>query len=83
MTEEHEVDQSGVELAYASLAVFADDGTIDLGELNFVLGIALRDGKISDSEREVLRSLFDRVLEPSVTAEVWKRLKAVRKLHRI
>lgn len=80
---EHERDESGIELAYASLAVFADDGKLDLGELNFLLGLALRDGKISESEQAVLAGVFNRVLEPDVAAEVWSRIQAVRKQHAI
>lgn len=83
MTPEQAQDNSGVELAYASLAVFADDGLLDMGELNFLLGLALRHGEASDSEKAVLRSVFNRVLEEDVTAEVWKRIQAVRQQHTI
>lgn len=83
MTEEKPVDESGVELAYAALAVFADDGKLDLKELNSLLSLALRDGKITDSEKEVLRGVFDRVLEPDVSAETWNRIREVRNQHGI
>ncbi len=82
MTSEAE-DKSQRELAYASFAVFADDGSLDLGELNFILGLALRDGVITDGEKEVLRGVFNRVLEPNVSAEVWQRIQAVRQQHGI
>lgn len=72
-----------VELAYASFAVFADDGHIDMGELNFILGLALRDGKVDDAECQILAGVFDRITEPDVSAEVWQRIKAVRRQHRI
>ena len=75
--------RSHIELAYASFAVFAEDGKLDMGELNFLLGLALRDGKIDDSERAVLRGVFNRVLEHDVTAEVWKRIQVVRAQHQI
>ena len=67
-----------IELAYASLAVIADDGTIDKQELSFLLGLALRDGVISDEERAILRNTFDRVHEDIVTPQVWRRISAVR-----
>lgn len=73
----------GIELAYASLAVFADDGQLDLGELETLLGLALRDGEIDDSERAVLRGVFNRVLEPDVSGDVWLRLQQVRETHGI
>ena len=82
MTSEAE-DRSQRELAYASFAVFADDGTLDLGELDFILGLALRDGIITDGEKEVLRGVFNRVLEPDVSAEVWRRIQSVRQQHGI
>jgi len=42
---------SYIEIAYSSVAVFANDGELDLGELNFLLGLALRDNVIDEEER--------------------------------
>jgi len=70
-----------VELAYASFAVFADDGTIDAGELNFILGLALQDGKISEEERRILNNVFNRIHEEDVSSAVWERIQAVRMQH--
>lgn len=72
-----------LELAYASFAIFADDGSIDMEELNFLLGIALRDGKISDHERDILANVFNRFDEADVSAKVWTRVQEVRRLHNI
>ena len=83
MAQKESTDNSGVELAYASLAVFADDGKLDGGELNFLLGLAMRDGLASKSEKAVLRGVFNRVLEEDVSAEVWQRIQAVRQQHTI
>jgi len=83
MTEPKNDHQSSIELAYASFAVFADDGTIDAGELNFLLGLALRDGKVDDEEKRVLRGVFNRITEPDVSAAVWRRIQAVRSQHGI
>jgi hypothetical protein len=74
-------DKDAVELAYAALAVFADDGKLDLGELNSLLGLALRDGKITDEERRVLISLFSRIREIDVEPAVWERIRAVKLQH--
>ena len=76
-------EQHTIELAYASLAFLADDGELDMDELNTLLDIALRDGTISLGEKEILRGLFNRITEPDVTAEVWKRIQEVRTLHGI
>lgn len=69
---------SHIELAYSSIRVFADDGTIDMEELNFLLGIALRDGKIDDDERRVLGNIFNKVSEKDVAPKVWERICEVR-----
>ena len=76
-------DESSVELAYASLALWADDGKLNLDELDTLLHIALRDGVISDREKEVMRGLFNRVHEEDVTADVWDRVQQIRKLYSI
>lgn len=72
------IDKSSRELAYVSLAAFADDGTLDMEEIDGLLHVALRDGKITDGEKEVLRGVFNRVLEQDVSGEVWDRIQQVR-----
>ena len=76
-------DESGIELAHASLVLWADDGTLDAQELDTLLNIALRDGVITDSEKDVLRGVFNRVLEEDVPAEVWSKIQGIRKQHAI
>jgi len=75
--------EHNIELAYASLAVIADDGTIDMHELNFLLGLALRDGEIGEGEKRILDSVFAHVNEEMVTLQVWERIQAVRKKYGI
>ena len=72
-----------IELAYAAFAVFADDGVLDMGELNFLLGLALRDGSMSDEEKGVFAGLFNRIREEDVSPRVWERIQAVRRHHGI
>ena len=74
---------SFVELAYSSIPVFADDGTLDLEELNFLLGIALKDGKIDDDEKRVLGNIFNHLGQQDVTEKVWKRMADVKKKYGI
>mgnify|MGYP001057494662 CR=1 FL=1 len=76
-------NDSTIELAYASLALFADDGALDMEEVNTLLDVALRDGTISNGEKEVLRGVFNRLTEPDVTADVWSRIQDVRSQHGI
>jgi len=83
MNQDSPSSDTSIELAYASLAVFADDGKLDMNELKSLLDIALRDGIISDKEKDILRNIFNRVMEPDVTAEVWSRIQLVRKQHAI
>ncbi len=72
-----------IELAYSSIPVFADDGTIDMEELNFLMGIALRDQKIDADEKRVLRNIFGQVTEEKVTPKVWERIQAIREKYAI
>lgn len=55
-----------IELAYSSIRVFTDDGTVDAEELSFLLGIALKDGVIDDNEKCVLNDIFIQVSEEQV-----------------
>jgi len=80
---DHKKDQSSIELAHASLVLWADDGTLDAQELDTLLNIALRDGVISESEKDVLRGVFNRVHEEEVDGEVWAKIQAIRKQHAI
>ena len=76
-------DSGYIELAYQSIPVFANDGTIDMQELNFLMGIALRDDQIDDDERRVLANIFDRVKKTDVSEKVWHRIQEIRKKHSI
>jgi hypothetical protein len=73
---------SYVEMAYASIRVFRDD-TVDVGEINFLLGLALRDGRIDADERRVLQNVFDQINEKDVPPTVWRRIESVRRTHGI
>ena len=67
-----------IELAYSSIRVFADDGTIDMEELNFLMGIALKDNEIDDNEKRVLNNIFSQVTEDKVNSKVWARMQSIR-----
>ena len=67
-----------IELAYSSIRVFTDDGTIDMQELNFLMGIALRDEEIDDEEKRVLNNIFNKVTKDEVDDKVWTRMQAIR-----
>ena len=78
-----ETDSKWIEIAYSAIRVFADDGTLDLGELNFLMGLALKDGKVDEDEKRVLRNIFDKVNRRDVTSLVWSRMEEARRKHGI
>lgn len=53
-----------------SLSAFANDGTLDAGELDFIKRLALRDGVIDEDERSVLSNIFSRVPQANTAPEV-------------
>ena len=70
--------QGDIELAYATLVMYADDGKLGKDELKTLIEIALRDGSMTDREREILRSLFNRIREEDVAADTWLQLQTIR-----
>lgn len=72
-----------VELAYSSIKCFTDDGTLDVNELNFLLGMALRDNNIDEDEKRVLNSIFNKVSESQVSRQTWARMQAIREEYSI
>lgn len=71
-------NSSHIDLALYSIKIFANDGTIDLEELENLLTIALKDGVIDKDEKHTLANIFKKVEEWDVTPKVWNRMKEVR-----
>ncbi len=69
------------EIALGSIRCFADDGTLDLEEVNFLLGLALRDNEIDADEKRVLADIFDRINKDTVSEKTFSRIESVRKKH--
>ena len=78
MVEMPKENSSYLEMAYSSVNVFSDDGKLDESELNFLLGLALKDGEIDDDEKRVLKNIFDQIKDDSISVLMQDRLKAVR-----
>lgn len=74
---------SHLKIALASIQCFTDDGTLDLEEVNYLLGIAMADNVIDDDEKGVLASIFDKVSPSEVKPIVWERITEVRKKYSI
>lgn len=74
---------SHMDIAIASIQCFADDGTLDLNELNFLLGLALRDNYVDDKEKEVLSDIFAKVTKNDVEEKVWNRILEIKEKYDI
>jgi hypothetical protein len=66
------MSSSNAIMQYSFLRVFANDNTIDDGELGMLMRLALRDDIVDEHERKVLSSVFGRVSRETVTPEVWE-----------
>ena len=69
---------SYLQMAYSSVKVFADDGKLDTCELNYLLGLALKDGEIDEDEKRVLRNIFKQIEMDSITPVLRERINAVK-----
>jgi hypothetical protein len=74
---------SHLQIASAAMGVFANDGTIDRRELEYLVALALRDGEVDEDEKRVLAGILDRVPRREVSPELWKRIGEVRTQHGI
>ena len=75
--------QSHIEIAYSSIRVFTDDGQMDVGELNFLLGLALRDSVVDEDEKRVLRKVFSQAELGKLSPLVKERIAEARRQHNI
>lgn len=74
---------SHLKIALASIHCFTDDGTLDIGEVNYLLGLAMADNVIDDEEKDVLATIFNKVSQSEVTPTVWARISEIRAKHSI
>ena len=70
-------------MQYSFLRIFANDGTIDAGELQMLQKLALEDGTVDDKERDVLSHIFARVSPDTVSSEVWQEICRFKERHQI
>lgn len=69
---------SHIDIAVASISCFTDDGTLSRGEVEHLVGLALRDGDVNDEEKRVLKSIFQRVTQGEVSEETWTLMQNTR-----
>ena len=71
------------EIAEAAIKCFTDDGNLDLGELNVLIGLALQDGEISEEERRIVGDVLCMLSESKVTPVVWERIKQIQRRYNV
>jgi hypothetical protein len=72
-----------LEITYHSINCFADDGKLDVSELNELVSIALRDGVVDDNEKRVLNNIIKRLNAAELTPEMMARIGDLRKKYGI
>ena len=70
-------------MQYSFLRIFANDGTIDAGELEMLQKLALEDGTVNDKEHDVLSHIFARVSADTVSSDVWQEICRFKERHQI
>ncbi|MGY3266321.1 hypothetical protein [Lysobacter sp. HA35] len=73
--------RSHLDIALASIAVFANDGRLDHAELDKLLELAERDGTYDEDEKRVLESIFKQAEQTQLDPSVAARIADVRKAH--
>ncbi len=66
-----------LELTFRSINCFADDGKLDVQELDSLISIALRDGVVDDNEKRVLQAIIGRLNQQELTEEMQARIKQI------
>lgn len=67
-----------LEMTFHSINCFADDGSLDVNELNQILAIALKDGIVDDNEKRVLTNIIGRLNESELEGELLSKVEEVK-----
>jgi hypothetical protein len=67
-----------LEMTFHSINCFANDGKLDIGELDQIINIALKDGVVDDNEKRVLSNIIGRLTESELTPEMLTRMSQIR-----
>tara|TARA_B100000609_G_scaffold70592_1_gene56119 strand:- start:380 stop:619 length:240 start_codon:yes stop_codon:yes gene_type:complete len=68
---------SHLKIALESIKCFTDDGQLDVGELNYLLGIAKADGTIDAEEKRVLCNIISKAAESPLDNGTADRMQAI------
>lgn len=72
-----------LEITFRSIKCFADDGKLDVNELNALVEIALKDGVVDDNEKRVLRNIIQRLTDAELTPEMKSKVAELRQQYDI
>jgi hypothetical protein len=67
-----------IDMACYSIRAFANDGTLDMQELDHLMALAESDGRIDADEQRVFLSILAKVSPDTVSPDVWARIEAIR-----
>lgn len=67
-----------LEMTFHSINCFADDGKLDVYELNQILAIALKDGVVDDNEKRVLSNIIGRLNEAELDGDLLSKIEKIR-----
>lgn len=67
-----------LEMSFRSMNCFANDGTLDLHELNEIVAIALKDGVVDDNEKRVLANIISKLNAKELMGELADRVEQLR-----
>lgn len=70
-----------LELSFKSINCFANDGKLDVFELQSLLDIALRDGVVDINEKRVLENIFERLTNEELSGEMQAKIAEIKKAH--
>lgn len=66
-----------LELTFKSINCFADDGKLDVAELEELLEVALRDGVVDANEKRVLENIFERLRPQELTPAMQDKIEEI------
>ncbi|KZX83776.1 hypothetical protein A3715_04750 [Oleiphilus sp. HI0009] len=67
-----------LEMTFHSINCFADDGKLDVNEINQILAIALKDGVVDDNEKRVLSNIIGRLNEAELDVEMLSKVEEIK-----
>jgi 20S proteasome alpha/beta subunit len=67
-----------LEMTFRSINCFANDGKLDVSELNEIVGIALKDGVVDANEKRVLASIISKLNAEELVGELADKVAELR-----